>query len=235
VLGAAVNGYAASAFEARLWSVRSGARPVELADRRATVTLRLMGVAAVSSHAVPLSAFLAFVAIACAVTSCGGASDDIAVRSPSTSTGVRIVTAPSARGEPAAAGLEGPTVDLRFFGDALRGRVGREPVNLQTRGSTVTGLFGESPVNLRIRKDGDVLFVSGMLNGVPSDLRVGPRELQGTIGRCAYELSRSEGAYTGVRRCERGEIEPVAADAYAILERFPPTEAAALLGLMLGS
>jgi hypothetical protein len=134
--------------------------------------------------------------------------------------------------------IVGSDVSLGRFaeaeGTAIRGRAFGRPVNLDATDGRVAGLFGGRPVDLSVARHGGALHVEGLSRGEPTSFVLGPRVLQGRVGRCSYELQRrGELGYEGRRSCG-GPTERVTLRIPTMLACWSDEARAASLAILLG-
>ncbi|APR75188.1 Hypothetical protein A7982_00534 [Minicystis rosea] len=135
-----------------------------------------------------------------------------------------------------AAEIMGPDVNLGRFieaeGVAIRGRAFGRPVSLDVGAEGVTGLFDSRPVSLAVESHDGALHFNGLVGGEMSSFAIGPRFAEGMIGRCSYELSRTDLGYEGRRSCG-GATARVWLRIPTALERWGDQERAAVLAILL--
>jgi len=134
-------------------------------------------------------------------------------------------------------GLFGPDVSLgRFLEDshiALRGRVGRDVVDLEIHPTRVLGLIGPTRVDLRVvRRDLDV-FIDGLVRNQISIFELTPSGLHGNIGKCSYDLTSLDlGLAEGKSSCGV-DITPTRLRLPDTLRNLSDAEKAAILAIFL--
>lgn len=132
--------------------------------------------------------------------------------------------------------LTGPQVQVQWDDQRLEGQAFGRAVSLTLGDAQVRGMFGPAPVRLNVTEGDQKLHVRGLFGGHLSHLRVSTSKVEGSIGRCSYDLSEFDGQYQGFRRCGGpGPAEPVwmvIPDAFAAL---PRPLVAASLGMLMGS
>ncbi len=107
-------------------------------------------------------------------------------------------------------GLTSPQLQLGLTDDAVRGRAFGLPVNISLGDKKVGGIYGRGPVDLTLKEENDTLEARGTFGGNLTHFKVSPKALTGTVGRCSYQLTATEGArYQGYRSCGRGLETPV--------------------------
>ncbi|MBU8895781.1 hypothetical protein DRW03_20830 [Corallococcus sp. H22C18031201] len=107
--------------------------------------------------------------------------------------------------------ISSPQFQLGMDSNSMRGRAYGRTVDLslnQEKGE-VTGSFGQSPVNLKVTENANTLEAKGFFAGQPSNLKISPDTLTGTVGRCSYQLKQQDALYQGSRSCGRGVENPV--------------------------
>jgi hypothetical protein len=138
------------------------------------------------------------------------------------------------RGDPSAGSLYGPGVQLEWGGEKLQGRALGAVVSLQLQQSgEIRGYFGSSAARLTVWQDGDAITVRGLFDGRRSDLRVDPAKLEGTIGRCSYQLTALNGAYQGWRSCGNRGQQSISLQIGPDLAELPPVQFFAYVGPLL--
>ncbi|MCC6557082.1 MAG: hypothetical protein IT372_29370 [Polyangiaceae bacterium] len=147
--------------------------------------------------------FLFLAALCAAAAGCepasypgSGASDFVMLTG-----GGRFVTATVDRG-----GILGAEVNLGRFdtdsGEALRGTAFQQPVSLDIQGGRVDGIVGTAPFQVALsRPAAGAVRARGLVRGELSDYRIDDDKLEGRIGRCSYDLSRTSAGYEGLRSC----------------------------------
>lgn len=132
--------------------------------------------------------------------------------------------------------LTGPQLQVQWDDRRVEGQAFGRAVSLTLGDADVRGMFGPAPVRLNVTEDDQKLHVRGLFGGHLSNLRVSASKVEGSIGRCSYDLTAAGGQYEGFRRCGgQGMAEPVwmvIPDAFAAL---PRPLVAASLGMLMGS
>ena len=133
--------------------------------------------------------------------------------------------------------IVGPDVNLGRYrepeGGAMRGRAFGRAVSLELGARKVTGLVGMQPFDVSVAREGRALHLAGLVRGIPSDFRIDPLAVKGTLGRCAYELVREGTGYVGRRSCGGG-TERVRLRLPDALACWQDEERAAALAVVLG-
>ena len=107
-------------------------------------------------------------------------------------------------------GLSSPQFQLGVDDAGLRGRAFGLPVNISLGEGKIGGIYGRGPVNLKVKEEGDTLEARGTFGGQLTNFKIGPKALTGTVGRCSYQLTASQGdRYQGYRSCGYGLETPV--------------------------
>jgi len=132
-------------------------------------------------------------------------------------------------------GAQGPQVDVGRYDDGatFRGTAFGRPVDVSVTADTVRGEWGSTPLNLEVTSRTPHDFqVTGEVAGVPSTFSFDPERIQGTIGRCAYDLSWSGKSYVGTRSC-RGGIQSVTMSLPASVSQWSSADTALLMALLM--
>jgi hypothetical protein len=136
-----------------------------------------------------------------------------------------------------ASSIVGPDVSLGRYrepeGGAMRGKAFGRPVSLELGATKVTGIVGTQPFDVSVTREGRALHLTGLVRGVPSDFRIDPLAVHGTLGRCSYELVREGTGYVGRRSCGGG-TERVSLRVPDALACWLDVERAAALAVVLG-
>lgn len=132
-------------------------------------------------------------------------------------------------------GVYGPDVSVGRYleGDhiALRGRVGREIVDLEVHDGRVLGLLGAGRIDLRVQRQGVNVFADGLVRSQLSNFQLTPAGLQGTIGRCSYDLVSTEvGSASGRSSCGLA-ISATTVELPATLRSLSDAEKVAILAI----
>jgi hypothetical protein len=115
----------------------------------------------------------------------------------------------TASGEGNAGQLQGPSVQLQWTPNTIRGTALGNPVSLDYTADEVKGLVGTNPVSLKIESRDEGVQAKGMYAGQNTRLEISPNRIAGPIGSCSYDLKlHGTGIYTGQRSC-RGVGEAV--------------------------
>jgi hypothetical protein len=130
--------------------------------------------------------------------------------------------------------LTGPDVQASWSGTELRGSAFDRPLDLKVSGDRIEGLIGGKQVNLRVGRSPEGLRLQGTYGGQLSDLTVGPRKIDGHLGRCGYTLQPQASVYRGTRRCGLTIDPGVSVQIPAQLAQASPMRLAAELAVLLG-
>lgn len=149
-------------------------------------------------------------------------------------------------GQPTIAKLEG----VRFFGpegevdrfeDGWRGRWRGEIVDLRAVGDRITGMVHGQPTDLHVVTDGDTIEIRGIFGGDLGSLRLGPNEIDGTIGRRGLHVVRkhngTEWKGAAGSNGEPRSVSPVPLVALELpdgFEQLPLVERAVWIALLVG-
>ncbi len=124
----------------------------------------------------------------------------------------------------------------RMKDGGLRGRVGGEVLDLRTEeGTHVTGMIGSGMTDLHITTQGTATHAQGLFAGGLSNVTLSDASMLGTVGRCGYELYRSNAPgvwYEGRRSCGKS-FEVTSFSPPKALQSLPPDERAVYLMLAL--
>lgn len=132
--------------------------------------------------------------------------------------------------------LTGPQIQVQWDAQRVEGRAFGQAVSFSVAQGQISGLYGGAPVRLQVSESDDRLHVRGLFGGQISNLRVSTAKVEGTIGRCSYDLAEFDGLYQGFRRCAgRGAAEPVWMTVPDALTGLPNAVVAASLGMLMGS
>lgn len=140
-----------------------------------------------------------------------------------------------ASGTPDAGKLEGAQAQLRWTADTVRGTAFGAPLSVGIKDHTISGIYGEQPVRLMIDRREQKLEVRGLFGGQISNFRVSPKEIEGTIGKCSYDLDAKEGSFVGWRKCGGAGQESARLSIPEPLTKLPDTTLALMLGVLMGS
>jgi hypothetical protein len=130
-------------------------------------------------------------------------------------------------------GLSGPNYQLSRTPDAIRGQVGGRTVDLSWTQDGVTGSYGGQPVRLTLQPTGDGTRVSGLWGGAIGNLVLGPKSLEGKIGRCSYSMGRMGQQLTGQSTCGAAPSNTTVSLPEGIAQPLDG-QSAAVLALLLG-
>jgi len=133
-------------------------------------------------------------------------------------------------------GIQGADVNLGRFpganGTAWRGTsIGRD-VNVTVSSDGATGIVSRSPFNLTVTPGPDGMQIQGLMGGGPSTVTVSKTRINGTFGRCGYDLRFQGQAYVGPRSCGGSPIQ-VGLTLPGILASWSDAEVATVLALLL--
>lgn len=132
--------------------------------------------------------------------------------------------------------ITGPDIQLSRQGDALRGRAFGRVVFLNLDDQKLGGTVGSSLTRLTFENKGQDLDVRGTFGGKLTHLTIGPEALNGSVGRCGYQLkANADGDYVGSRSCGGIPQQPVTLDIPPALKEQGTPMTLATLALLLGS
>jgi len=136
-------------------------------------------------------------------------------------------------------GILGPGVNLgRYPGPggvtAWRGKAFGEDVNLTVTADAAEGIVGRTPFTLRVTPGPDGMVVNGLIGGAPSTVTVSKARINGSFGRCGYDIRFQGQAYVGPRTCGGGLIQ-VGVTLPTILNTWADGEVATVLSLMMSA
>jgi hypothetical protein len=134
--------------------------------------------------------------------------------------------------------LYGPDIELSLFPDGFRGHSNSGLIDLRpSPDDRIMGTVGSVSTELYFEQTDDGFILEGLYAGRLGSLTISPERLAGSVGGCAYDLSRGgpKGTwYHGQRSC-RGAISGVQLELPATLASRSPAERAVLLAVFLGS
>ena len=133
----------------------------------------------------------------------------------------------------------GPQLDLARDENGLRGRGPLGVVNLRRESDRLRGVVGGGPTELYVESSGEDGFsLRGLYSGTLGSLDVRSDRIEGQLGRCQYNLRRSESedgiAYNGRRICGQRWVEAATFMLSPGLASLAPIDRAALIAVMLG-
>jgi len=135
-------------------------------------------------------------------------------------------------------GAQGPQIDVGRYdgGSTIRGTVLNRPFQLSVdqAAGTATGQWGSGPISVNVTEEGDQLKVTGLIAGRPSTFTASKERINGTIGLCAYDLTRSGDSYQGSRSCAGG-ISPVTVQFPSTILEWKPINIAVLMALLMST
>lgn len=133
-------------------------------------------------------------------------------------------------------GIQGPEVNLGRYqaGTAWRGKALGQDVNLTLTSSAAEGIVGRTPFTLRVTSGPDGMVVNGLIGGAPSTVTISKARINGSFGRCGYDLRFQGEAYVGPRSCGGGLIQ-VGVTLPTILNTWRDAEVATVLSLLMSA
>lgn len=136
-------------------------------------------------------------------------------------------------------GIQGPDVNLgRYPGQggvtAWRGKAFGRDVNLTVTADAADGIVGRTPFSVRVTPGPDGMAVSGLIGGTPSTVTISRARINGSFGRCGYDIRFQGQAYVGPRTCGGGLIQ-VGVTLPTILTTWADAEVATVLALMMSA
>jgi hypothetical protein len=129
--------------------------------------------------------------------------------------------------------LTGPDYQLSRTPDANRGQIGGRTIDLSWTKDGVSGSYGGQPVRLTLEPTGDGTRMSGLWGGAIGNLLLGPKSLEGKIGRCSYSMDRMGQQLTGQSTCGAAPSNTTVSLPQGIAEPLDG-QSAAVLALLLG-
>lgn len=129
--------------------------------------------------------------------------------------------------------LTGPDYQLSRTPDAIRGQIGGRTIDLSWTKDGVSGSYGGQPVRLTLQPAGDGTRVSGLWGGAIGNLLLGPKSLEGKIGRCSYSMDRMGQQLTGQSTCGAAPSNTTVSLPQGIADPLDG-QSAAVLALLLG-
>lgn len=123
-------------------------------------------------------------------------------------------------------------VNLRFFGDRLRGQIGGQHVDLELRGEHIRGKIGTLEVALEVGRSEGALRVKGRFGARAVSEDLTPGAVTAEVGPCRYVLKFQHAEYAGQVGCG-GQPEPVHLRVPATLVARSDVELAALFTALL--
>jgi hypothetical protein len=135
-------------------------------------------------------------------------------------------------------GAQGPETNLGRYdgGKAIRGTAFGRSLDLSLTETGASGIWGQGPLTLNISETApEEMKVTGLIAGRPSNFTASTQTINGTIGLCSYDLSRSGGeSYVGSRSCGGG-ISQVTAEFPSTILSWRPIDIAALMALLMSA
>src|SRR5688500_17527534 len=133
----------------------------------------------------------------------------------------------------------GPQVELARDQNGLRGRGPLGIVDLRKESGHLRGMVGGGSTELYLQSAGDNGFsLQGLYSGTLGNLEVRPDRIEGQLGRCQYNLRRSDSehgtAYNGRRLCGQRWLEPATLTLSPGVASLDPIDRAALIAVLLG-
>jgi hypothetical protein len=133
----------------------------------------------------------------------------------------------------------GPQVELASDENGLHGRGPLGVVSLRKERDRLRGVVGGGPTELYLEsRENDGFSLRGIYSGTLGDLEVRPDRIEGQVGRCQYNLRRSDSdqgiAYNGRRICGQRWMEPATLTLSRGLASREPIDQAALIAVLLG-
>jgi hypothetical protein len=134
--------------------------------------------------------------------------------------------------------LYGPDIELALLPDGYRGHSNSGLIDLRSSpDDRIMGTVGSVSTELYFEQTDDGFILEGLYAGKLGTLTINPERLAGSVGGCAYDLSRRGAGgiwYHGQRSC-RGSVSGVQLELPAGLVNRTPAERAVLLAVFLGS
>jgi hypothetical protein len=133
--------------------------------------------------------------------------------------------------------LHGPDLELTRTADGYRGRGPSGTIDLRTDGKKIAGTVGAGSTELYLDEGAGALVVKGRYADRMSELEVRADRVRGTIGRCQYDLQRTDPKaawYEGRRACQ-GALTGVQLALPAALAAMPAVDRGLLLAVFLAS
>jgi hypothetical protein len=134
-------------------------------------------------------------------------------------------------------GFSGPEIMLSRNAEGYRGEAFRQTVELRLEEGRILGFLASTPVDLHLGASGTATVVRGLFGGGLSNLNVSDATLEGSVGRCSYQLRASatyEHGYEGRRVCAGSRFEYATLRLPMAYDRLAPNERIALLLVLLG-
>jgi hypothetical protein len=134
-------------------------------------------------------------------------------------------------------GIQGPDVNLGRYPSqngptAWRGTAFGHDVNLTVSSDGAEGIVRRTPFNLNVTPGPDGMVVNGLIGGSPSTVTISKARINGSFGRCGYDLRFQGQAYVGPRSCGGNPIQ-VGVTLPTILTTWPDAEVATALSLLM--
>jgi hypothetical protein len=131
-------------------------------------------------------------------------------------------------------GIQGPAHNLGRYdnGTAIRGKAYGRDVSITLTDTTAEGLVGRSPFNLDVSKTPEGVSARGLIGGAPSTFTFSKARINGSVGRCGYDVRFMGDGYSGQRSCG-GNIQQVGITLPPILNTWRDVEVATDLALLL--
>ena len=132
--------------------------------------------------------------------------------------------------------LTSADLQLSYSNGDLRGRAFGRVVFLHLGEESVGGTVGSQLARLRLTDKDGTTHVQGNFLGTLVDLDLSAQGLNGTVGRCGYDLKATpEGTYEGSRSCGGIPQRPVSLSLPAQLTQQGTPLTVATLAMVLGS
>lgn len=130
--------------------------------------------------------------------------------------------------------LQGANMQLAWDENSIRGTAFGKPLTVSFKEDQASGVFGETPVRLLLERRGDQLNVQGLFAGRISNFRMSKTKIEGTFGKCSYDMDAKNGDFVGYRACGAPN-ETVRLTIPEPLTKLPDAKLALMLGLVLGN
>jgi len=133
-------------------------------------------------------------------------------------------------------GAQGPQIDVGRYdeGKTIRGKASGQVVDLTVSGTRAQGIWGPGPLTLDVAEEADQLKMNGLVAGRPTSWTASAERIEGTIGRCAYDLRRTGESYAGSRSCAGG-ISSVNVQFPSTILEWQPINVAILMALLMST
>jgi hypothetical protein len=134
-------------------------------------------------------------------------------------------------------GAQGPQINVGRYdnGKAIRGTANGQTIDLSVSDTGATGIWGQGPVTINLVESApNELKVQGLIAGRPCTFTASKEKINGTVGFCSYDLTRTGETYQGARSCAGG-IGQVTVQFPSTILSWKPINIAVLMALLMST